>query len=307
MKSIVLYSIIGASAIAVGAGAGTVYKRCFVAPSEKIEGFDPNNCKPNAEELFKKVEKAGSVKNAVQQLKPFEIVNYAFEKYKACEYNVSFCTGMAKTIIDQEVRSAQIKRGTTYFEEQISKSSMVGVGKRMLQEGEKADTKIYNETGSADVYIEGTSVHTNFKSEFETVPYESYKEAWGRNLPDMSIYLIAESTVEKQEIAETDKGYKVTLELQPQKGAYNYRYQMKTISGLDDYPSFQFLNLTYELTKDLEMRAMTEKSKFHALMGVSVDIENTINYYYFPNEQSEIPEITEDFDYAKYTEKERQR
>ena len=298
MKTAILYLIIAGSAVSVGAGAGVVYKRAIAEPTENILGFNPEACKPNAEELFKAVEKAGSVKAATEKLKPFEIVNYSFEKYKQSEYSVSFCTGLADTAVKQYIRSVQIKRGSNYFEEQISKSSMVGVAKRMIQEGENANTLVYNETGSGDVIVDSDDARATFKSEPIEHTYESYKEAWGRNLPDMAIYLIATSTVERQELVKDGDGYKVTLSLQPTKGAYNYRYQMKTISDLATYPSFSLLDLTYWLDSELNIVKMSEHSKFTATMvGVSAGVENNLMYYYFPGKEMEFPKLNEKVDY----------
>ena len=298
MKSAILYLIIGGSAVSVGAGAGVIYKRVIAEPTENIVGFNPEACKPNADELFKAVEKAGSLKAATEKLQPFEIVNYAFEKYKRCEYSVSFCSGLADTAVKQYIRSAQIKRGSSYFEEQISKSSMVGVAKRMLQEGEEAKTSVWSETGSGDVIIDDNIAHALYKSEPQELSYQEYKEAWGRNLPDMAIYLIATSTVEKQELVKDGDGYKVTLSLQPTKGAYNYRYQMKTISDLATYPSFSLLDLTYWLDSELNMVKMNEHSKFTATMvGVSAGVENDLTYHYFLNKEMEFPKLNEAIDY----------
>ena len=289
--------------MSVGAGAGVVYKRCIAEPTENIVGFNPDGCKPNAVELFKAVEKAGSPKAATEKLQPFEIVNYAFEKYKQCEYSVSFCQGLADTAVKQYIWSAQIKRKSTYFEEQISKSSIVGVAKRMLQDGELENTKVWNETSGDDVIADLTDAYASYKTDPVDYTYSGYKEAWGKNLPDMAIYLIATSTVEKQELVKDGDGYKVTLSLQPTKGAYNYRYQMKTISDLATYPTFSLLDLTYWLDSELNIVKMNEHSKFTATMvGFSAGVENKLNYYYFPNREMEIPNISEKIDYKALNE-----
>ena len=303
MKTLVLYSIIGASALAVGAGGGVAYKRCILKPTENIIGFNPEACKPNADELFKAVEKAGSPKAATEKLQPFEIANYAFEKYKQCEYSVSYCSGMANTLVEQFIWSAQIKRNNNYFEEQVSKSNMVGVAKRMLQEGESSNTKVWNETGSGDVIADANDAYAKFKPEADNYSFDEYKEAWGRNLPDMAIYLIATSTIDKQELVKDGDGYKVTLSLNPVKGGYNYRYQMKTISNLAAFPSFSLLDLTYWLDADLNIVKMNEHSKFTAQMvGVAADVENDIMYHYFPGKEMKFPELNEKIDYKSLAE-----
>lgn len=298
MKTWLLYTIIGSCAVGVGAGAGVIYKRVISDPRENIVGFNPDACKPNAEELFEKVRKAGSIENATKTLEPFEIVNYSFEKYKACEYSASFCTGLADTTVLQYIRSGQIRRGNTFFEEQISKSSMVGVGKRMVQEGVDADTKVYSDTGSSAVVVDENNAYATYNAEPQVLSPADYKEAWGRNLPDMAVYLIAKSTVNNQELVKEGNGYKVTLNFQPIKGAYNYRNQMKTISEMDDYPSFSLLDLTYYLDSELNIIKMHEHSIFVAhIMGLSPKVENNLDYFYFPNKQMNIPQLSEKFDY----------
>lgn len=298
MKTVVLYSIIGASALAVGVGGGVIYKRCIAAPTENIVGFNPDACKPNAEELFKAVEKAGSPKAAVDKLQPYELVNYSFERYKQNEKSVSFCVGLADTAVKQYVRSAQIRNGSQYFEEQISKSSMVGVAKRMFQDGEEKDTKIFHETGSGDVVVDENNAYASFNSDPQVLSYKDYKTAWGRNLPDMSVYLIAPSTINEQKVVKENGGYKVTLSLIPIKGAYNYRFQMKTISNLATEPSFSLLDLTYWLDEDLNIIRMNEHSAFVATMvGISAPVDNNINYYYFAGKEMKFPELNEKFDY----------
>ena len=284
--------------MAVGAGAGVIYKRCIAEPTENIVGFNPDNCKPDAEALFKAVEKAGSPKAATEKLQPYEIANYSFEKYKQNEKSVSFCTGLADTAVKQYIRSVQIRNGSNYFEEQISKSSMVGVAKRMFQEGDYADTKVFNETGSGDVIVDDDNAYASFKDEPNVLSYNAYKEAWGRNLPDMAVYLIASSTIDSQELVKDGDGYKVTLKLQPVKGAYNYRYQMKTISDLAAYPTFSLLDLTYYLDSNLNLIKMHEHSKFTATMvGISAGVENNLDYYYFAGKEMKFPELNEKIDY----------
>lgn len=298
MKTVVLYSIIGASALAVGVSGGVIYKRCIAAPTENIIGFNPDGCKPNAEELFKAVQKAGSIKAAVDKLQPYEIVNYSFEKYKQNEKSVSFCVGLADTAVQQYVRSAQIRNGSQYFEEQISKSSMVGVAKRMFQDGEEKDVKVYHETGSGDVICDNNEAYSSYKSDPQVFSYKDYKTAWGRNLPDMTIYLIASSTIADQSITKEDGGYKVVLNLNPVKGAYNYRYQMKTISNLATEPTFSLLDLTYWLDEDLNIIKMNERSAFVATMvGISAPVDNNLDYYYFAGKEMKFPELNEKFDY----------
>ncbi|MCQ2755082.1 MAG: hypothetical protein MJ231_08595, partial [bacterium] len=247
MKTIVLYSIIGATALSLGAGGGIIYKRVIMKPKQNIIGFNPEACKPDAEALFAKIDGASSKKQATKDFPAVDIANYASEKYKTYANSVSYCYGLADTIVKQDIRNVQIKNGDVYFEEAISKSDMVGVGKRIFQQGLDGTVSLYHEKSSKDVSISGDIVHTNFKTDPERLTPNEYKTQYGRTLPDMFIYCVHEITVLNGTCEEITGGYKVVLELDPIMGGYQYRYQMKTISNLDDYPVFDSLKLTYTL------------------------------------------------------------
>lgn len=302
MKSLVLYAIIGSSALAVGAGGGVIYKRCIAEPKREYTGFNAEVCKPDGDALIKEIEKIGSKEKATEQFEAVDIANYAMEKYKRYENSVSFTTGTAHTVVEQEIRNVQIRNGNKYFEESISKSSMVGIGKRMYQEGLEGPVKFYNEKSKNDVAINGDKVSTVFKPNPDTIEVDEYKRLYGRNLPDMFIYCVHKITVVEGTCVKNGDGYKVTLDLNPDMGGYQYRYQMQTISGLSDLPTFQFINIVYELDENLDLTHIQVHEKYHATMGVSVDIENNLDSYYFPRMEYEIPDINQEVSYASLKE-----
>lgn len=303
MKSIVLYSIIGASALSVGAGAGVIYKRVIMDPTQNITGFNPDVCKADGDALIEQVKKAGSKKDAFDSMEPVDIGNYATEVYKRYENSVSFCYGVADTVVKQDIRNAQIKNGEKYFEEAISKSSMVGVGKRMYQEGIDGELSLYGEKSANDVTINGDTVHTNFKANPDKMTPAEYKILYGRTIPDMFIYCVHSLTVTNGTKEAISGGYKVTLELNPLMGGYQYRYQMQTISGLDALPVFEYITLTYTLDENLDLKHIQAHEKYKAtMMGISPDIENTLEYDFFPDVEWKIPNIDEDIDYKSLKE-----
>lgn len=305
MRKLLLISIVVGSALVAGATGGAVYKR-FIAPADQeIIGFNPDYCKPNFEELNKEVSKYGSKKEAAKNMRPYQVANYAGELYKNCNNCFSYCYGLADTVVKQDIRNAQIKVGNQYFEEAISKSSMVGVGKRMYQTSIDSPTKLYAEKSAGDVTINGDEVHTNFKPSSEDLSVSDYKKAFGRNLNDMFIYIIHDLTVTKEELKElpNNEGFEIYLELDPVTGGYNYRFQMQTMSKLDKLPVFDYIHLTYTLTPDLELKHLTANEKYKATMlGISPDIVNTLEYEYFPNQLTEIPEVTQDINYYAFRE-----
>lgn len=299
MKPIALYSIIGGSALLLGSAGGIIYKRVIMPPVQNLVGFNEEVCKPDGEALINDIESVGDFKAAVNKFSPVDIANYATEKYKTYENSVSYCYGVADTIVTQAIRNAQIKNGNKYFEEAISKSSMVGVGKRMYQDGVDGKLNLYHEKSASDVTIDGDYVHTNFKDNHDTLTPDEYKNLYGRKLPDMFIYLVHQITVTNSKIDSLPGGgYKVSLELDPLMGGYNYRFQMKTISSLDSFPSFEFIKLTYTLDDTLNLKHITANEKYQATMGMTVSIENTLEYEFFPNILWKIPEVNEDLSYS---------
>lgn len=306
MKSVVLYAIIGCSALTVGAGGGIIYKRVIMDPNEEIVGFNPSVCKADLEALTKEVNSYGNKKAAFEGMAPVDLVNYALETYKNCEYSVSMQSGMAKTVVDQEIRNVQIRNKNRYFEESVSKSSMVGVGKRMIQEGDEGDVKLYSEKSANDIVIDGDNVQTVYKPNAETLSNADYKKAYGRTLPDMFIYCIHKMTVITDQCSKEvlpDGNYKIVLELDPKMGGYQYRYQMQTISGLDALPIFEYITLTFTLDKDLNPKYQNSHEKYKAtMMGISPDIENSIDTIFYPNREFKIPELTENIDYSSLKE-----
>lgn len=306
MKPSVLYAIIGFSAIAIGAGAGVIYKRVIMDPKEEITGFNPEVCKADLDALTKEVKSYKSKKEAFEGMQPVDIANYALETYKNYENSVSVCSGMAKTVVDQEIRNVQIKNGDTYFEESVSKSSMVGVGKRMLQKGTEGDVKLYDAKSANDITIDADKVHTEYKPSPETKTMAEYKKDYGRSLPEMFIYCIHKITIIPEKCSKEalpNGDYKVVLELDPKMGGYNYRYQMQTISGLDALPVFEYITLTFTLDSNLDVKTENIHEKYKAtMMGISPDIENTIDTVFHPNKEYKIPELNEDVDYASLKE-----
>ena len=109
----------------------------------------------------------------------------------------------------------------------------------------------------------------------------------------------------KEELKElpNNEGFEIYLELDPVTGGYNYRFQMQTMSKLDKLPVFDYIHLTYTLTPDLELKHLTANEKYKATMlGISPDIVNTLEYEYFPNQLTEIPEVTQDINYYAFRE-----
>ena len=75
---------------------------------------------------------------------------------------------------------------------------------------------------------------------------------------------------------------------------------MQNISGLDKLPTFNYVTLTYTFDSNLNLQTLHIDEQYKAQMGVTVDIVNSIDYRYHPNEFMPIPMAYEAVDYTKF-------
>lgn len=286
-KALIQYSLIALCAAGVGIGSGIILKRKLGQVEIDYSGFDSNSFQADAKALLREYEK-----NPNQDFTPAELVNIGLEKYRQCENSYSIGVGQASTIVNQQVRNFQIKNGDTYYEEQISKSSMVSLANRVIANEESVT--VYK--GKAkDVEV------PEYKDGPQTMNSEDFKSSWGKTLPEMFIYIISNDTVDtdKSQINKKDGKIYVNLELDPDIASYNYKVQMKTLSDLSSLPTFEYLRHTYVFDQDMTLLHTKLDEKYVASMsGINATIVNNIDYYYHANEYMKIPEISEFLNYS---------
>lgn len=290
-KTILKYSLIFSLIVTVGITSGVVIKRYMGEPELDYTGFNPDNYKGKGKELLEEYKR-----NPNKEFTPVEKVNIALERYRQCENCYSIGVGLASTIVDQTIRNAQIKHGETYFEESISNSSFVAIANRSFQEGLDKGIDIYK--GESD------GAERGIYEEKDKVSYEKnedYKTDWGKTLDEMFIYILSEKTIitDKTEVNKLENGnIQIKLELDPDIATYYYKIQMKTISKLDKYPSFEFVRHTYTLSEDMTLIHAKMDEKYQATMGFPATIHGVIDYYYHNNEFLKIPNLDEQIDYS---------
>ena len=269
--------IVGISGIA-GTSTGIVGKRLLGQEEIDYSGFNPEDYREDGAALL------ASYNNKPTSYSPAKLVSIGLEKYRQCENSYSFAIGVASTIVSQTIRNYQIKNGDKYFEESISNSSMVSLANRVIQDGKNGDINLY--LGKA------TSANTgSYPSEGIKYSKKDYKDYLGKTLDEMFIYLISDATTENgSKVTKLSNGdIEVILKLNADVAPYYYKYQMMNISHLDKLPMFIYINLTYTFSSDMNLKTMHVDEKYSASMGVTVQITNSIDYYYYPNEFLEIP------------------
>ena len=291
-KSILTYLLIAGIAAVAGAGSGIVLKRTL-GPVDDVypPGFSVDEYKDNTADLYKRYMDGESI----SKFSNSDLVNIALEKYKDNENCYSIGIGVAATIIQQTIRSAQIKAGDTYFEEQISYSDMVAVANRSIQEGADGDVGLYKGTASGPE----TAKYPDAPS--KTYFKKGYKEYLGKSLDEMFIYIISNKTTQSSSKKTLDNGdLEIELNLDNNISTFYYKVQMKNISGLSNLPPFKAVKLTYTLGNGLTLKHLKVDETYTATKeGIPFPAEtrNTIDYYYYSNTYKEIPSSNTPIDY----------
>lgn len=286
-KALIQYSVIAACAIGIGVGGGIIAKKKLGPVEIDYSGFDSNSFQADAKALLKEYEA-----NPNKDFTAAELVNIGLEKYRNCENSYSIGVGQASTIVNQSIRNFQIKNGGKYYEEQISRSSMVNLANRVLADSENAT--VYK--GKA----KDTEV-PEYSNEPQILNNDEFKQIWGKTLEDMFIYIISNETVDldKSSVEKKDGKVYVSLELDPDIASYNYKVQMKSLSSLSALPTFEYLRQKYVFDSNMTLLHANFDEKYAAAMsGISATIVNDIEYYYHANEYLKIPEINEILDYS---------
>ena len=285
--AILNYSIIAVCAIGLGIGGGIILKKKLGQVEIDYSGFDSNAFQADAKSLLREYEK-----NPNQDFTPAELVNIGLEKYRTCENSYSIGVGTASTIVNQSIRNAQIKNGDNYFEEQISRSSMVSLANRINATEDNAT--VYKGKAKDSEIAEYTNESTDYSP-------DEFKSMWGKTLPEMFVYIISNDTVidDNCTVTKKDDKIQINLDLDPEIASYNYKIQMKTLSNLTALPSFEYLRQTYTFTSDMTLLHLKIDEKYSASMsGITANIVNTLDYYYHANEYLKIPELNEQFNYS---------
>ena len=289
-KTAFIYSGIVIGALLLGTGIGVTIKLTTSQAEVDYTGFNPSAYQDDASKLLNEFQK-----NPKQDFSESELVNIGLEKYRQCENSYSIGVGAAETIVNQTIRNAQIKVGNQYFEESLSRSSMVSIATRVKQDG----------IGNGDLLYKGKASDTEigeYPSEATYYTSDGYKENWGKTLDEMFIYIISDASVNQEncskEILENGN-IKITLDMNVDIASYYYKIQMKSMSNLSGLPVFEYLRHTYVFTSDMTLLYSHANEKYQAKMaGIAANIHNDIKYYYHANEKINIPQLNEQINYS---------
>ena len=297
-KRLITYSIIIGGCIALGGASGIIAKRAFGPIDVDDSSFNPALFAADINSIYSRYESYSGT-DYHKSFTASELVNIALEKYRRCENSFSMGYGAPVAMgVAQQIRSAQIKNGDSYFEESASRG-VVGMAVRAFQEGKDGSVKYHMQSDKN--YVSENAERASYPANPVELTHEDYKAKWGKTLDEMFIYIISNKTVLSSDVEVNKDNYVITLNLNPDTSTYYYKSQMVTISGLSSRPPFKQEKLTYTLSKELDLQALKAEEIYTATMAsipMPATVNATLHYKYFPNQYYKIPELTESLDYS---------
>lgn len=183
---------------------------------------------------------------------------------------------------NQNIKSYKIKNNNTYYKESLS-AGFVSVAERFF----------YNSSDNSFVLQKSKSIDknnlvvTSWSDSDTPMTYENFCSTNGVRPDVFLVYIVSSKTVldgssVTQETVDGQTLYKLSLSLDRAKSVINYVKQMKYISGLNDYPVFDYINLSVYINSNWEFVFIDIAEKYTAKMGITAKCEgvmrDTFNY-----------------------------
>lgn len=234
------------------------------------------------------------------QMANLALALYAHQDRVLCQ---GYGTGRA-SVVDQEIRSTAIKVGNKFFKESNSLSSIVNIAWRFYEEGDELTTYFGK--------CKGSNVEVGvFDADEPTVQTkDEYSAQWGRPISTPIAHVINDRTVltndqlhskayGKTEVVKTDSGYVIDLEMDPTTTVIKYIYEMKSLSDLPKFPSFEYCHLVFETDLDLKLSKSLAIEKYFANTGsIGAYVTCTMTSRYQYDGDIEIPKLSTPCEYV---------
>ena len=289
-KSIILYSVAGALTIAIAIAAGVLVGQNVFKQKMDYSQFDTGEIEVDYSSKYEEF-KTTSESKYFTNFSPIELANIALLKLGDVENFYSTKSGKVLAAgVEQTITAATIKNGNSYFEENISASSIVKAANRFYQEGEEVDWY-------KGKYISQTK--GNYPESSKTnYTLEGFEETWGCTKDRGCAYIISEQTVLESSIKDNDDGTKtIQLEMDPTLSVIRYVKQMKMTGGLSQEPIFHAVHLDITVDTKLVLQEFFSDETYDVHMVIDAKNSNGKLSQKFKYEEKEIPNIDTDFNY----------
>ena len=181
-----------------------------------------------------------------------ENIGYMAYRLKHQESWYSEMHGTVDTILSQKVDTYKQFSDGVLISADISVSSLVKTAKQSCYVGDyvlqrkNAEPYAVDESGKSN--WDGLNTKWS-QDEPSKITVDEFKQNYGFPATEFSVYVLNEETILSAEdvVDNGDGTYSQTYTLDPdgEKAPYYYRQQMLTTGGLDDWPSFDSIRVTY--------------------------------------------------------------
>jgi len=294
-KKLATTIIVGVLAIGVGVTAGVVVDKFILGEtSVNYDSLKVNDYECDDAATYAKYESCKGSKNYDQHLKGYELVSIGFQNYSKYQNTQSLTYGLVDTAVQQIIRASSIKENGKYFEESISKSSMVEVA-----------TRTYQDENDNIALIRGSNVSSNgeiasWPNECVDYTREEYTTDFGKCPSEPLIYIVSDKTVASSKVTRDGTDYVVDLEMNNKYSVLKYVCQMKTVSNLKEKPSFSSVHLTFTLDENLLVKKLVSKESYFARIqsGLGSKCNAILEIYYHVDGTYKIPSLSENVIYS---------
>jgi len=309
-KKAIIFSSIGACvAIGLGTYLGVFLASIFnTSNTYDYSNIDTSKYAVNYDELLKKYDALEQNTTLYEStFSEVEMVNVSLALFARHQNWMCQGYGVGNAIIGpikvaQDIRSTMIRCESDYFEESLSKSSVIQAAARMYQRS--GDENTYKYVGSVPNSVE-IAVFDEEASPSKYSPDE-YLTYAGRNLTDVpNIYIISEKTLAsssqptlsalalKERIFDTvSKTYTINLELDYRKSVVNYVKQMRATTEMKSDPVFDYIHLEFTMDENLNLiKSKSTERYFASTPSGSSYVEGELVTYYATDGGYSLPEL----------------
>lgn len=276
------------SLITTLAVVGAAFGGAFIGKTVFRNKYDPDSVNVLEDDMTSLYSRYLSSNGDYSSFKAYELANLGLHKATLHDsFRIVSKGDVVASGVSQSVRGYAIKKGDSYFMENISKG-LISCSWRIYQND---NVKTYP---GKDIDVESAKYDdTNF-SEYSV---DDYTSLWGKPLSRPNIYVISKDSVLSSSIINEDDNIIVNLELDPNKSVVKYVKQMKVVSGLSDYPVFYNVNLKFTLDKSLNLSKIITTEKYEVnKLGVHMS-NGTLEDIYLYDEGTSIPELNNPLTY----------
>lgn len=307
-KNIIFWSVGGTLSLAVGISAGVILGIVFNGGATgDYSGVDVSKYAIDYDGLLSKYNSMSSTSDYSKEMTACDMANTALyifynhdkwesQGYGKTSFNVMGISG------DQEIRSTFIRDGSNFFEESLSKSSIVQAAWRMYEDHSKGNESVverYKGVVNKDVY--DSKFDTSTKTQYTRDEYYNYAGRYLDGIP--CIYIISDKCLATDDqkttsgiptsVTKNSAGYTIEIELDPNITVKNYVLQMQTTADLAGAPYFKFVHLTLQTDLKLNLISMTNYEAYYAktTAGAGSNMTAKVTTYFSYGDDISIPSI----------------